>query len=229
MRTKEFWIEQFGESWTMFLKELLKSPYMDKLMSFINIEYAMGNVYPKEKKAIFKNFRATPLEKIKIVILSDAPQFNSSVANGPYADCFIDGYHNGSLRIIGECIQRQFGLNLEFDYSLGEWEEQGVLLLNKTLTTKLNEPFAHTKPWDKFIRTTIDLLVKHNTGLIFIVWGDEDFKSSFIPTLVPNQHVFSWEHPHAALLERRDWNCPNFKQVNELLTYLNGEKETIKW
>jgi uracil-DNA glycosylase len=229
MYNKQFWVTEFGEDWAIFLKELLKSPYMEKLMNFLSVQYSFNEVYPSEKKLIFKTFKNCPLKDLRIIIVSDTPQFNSSIAGGPYADCFIDGYHNGSLRVIGECVQREFGLNLEFDYSLEPWEKQGILLLNKTMTTKLDDAFAHTRPWNQFFEKTLEILVKERTGLIFLVWGNTVFKEKFVSLIGDNHHIFSWEHPHEALYENRPWHCPNFKQVNTLLNHLHGETGKINW
>jgi uracil DNA glycosylase len=59
------------------------------------------------------------------------------------------------------------------------------------------------------------------------LWGEEAKK--YQEVLQPTQHVVTWESPIDAFKENRDWNCPNFKQVDEILTLLNGEKDTIKW
>jgi len=67
------------------------------------------------------------------------------------------------------------------------------------------------------------IIEKYKPGTVFLLWGKEAQKYSKL--LSTNHHVFSWEHPMKAYLEHRDWNCPNFEQVNKLY----GEEQKIKW
>ena len=78
--SKEFWVNQLGEGWTSKLRGILRDPYMEKLMKYIQIDYALNTVYP-EKKNLFRAFKACPFEKVKIVILGQDPYYNGD-ANG---------------------------------------------------------------------------------------------------------------------------------------------------
>lgn len=202
---------------------------MEKLSNFLTMEYATGNNYPRNKEDIFKAYRLAPWESLRVVIIGDEPHFSSGYHALAYSDEYIHAYHNGSITSIAACIEREYydGLNLDFDYSLESWAKQGVLMLNRSITVKANNIHSHRKPWNKFFLATIQAIVDYKPGTIFMLWGKEQYED-IIPML-HNQHVFTWEHPHAALMERREWNCPNFKQVDKLLEHLNGRENIIKW
>ena len=77
---KQFWVNKLGEGWALKLRDTLKDPYMQKLMEFLQTEYALNTVYP-EKKDVFKAFKACPWDDLKIVILGQDPYYNGD-ANG---------------------------------------------------------------------------------------------------------------------------------------------------
>jgi len=227
MRGKAYWIDQLGEKWALNLKDILRDPYMDKLINFLAIEYSLGQVYPQYMEDIFKAFKMCPWDDVKVVIIGEEPHFTSGYEALAYSDKYIHAYHNGSLTSVAKCIEREYynGLTLDFDYSLESWAKQGVLLLNRSITVKANNVGSHRRPWNKFFMEVIKLFIQYKPGTVFIFWGEgyED-----ITKLLENQYVFSWEHPYKALEEKRDWNCPNFKQANEILINLYGGTG-IKW
>lgn len=228
MRNKAYWIDQLGEKWALNLKDILRDPYMDKLMDFITVEYAMNQIYPQYQEDVFNAFKMCPWNNVRVVILGEEPHFTSGYEALAYSDKYIHAYHNGSLTKIRECIEKEYyeGFNLDFDYSLKPWARQGVLLLNRSLTVRANLVESHKKPWNKFFMSVIQSIIDYKPGTIFMIWGDQF--DDIIP-LLTNQHVFTWEHPRKALFEYRDWNCPNFKQVDKLMEHLYGDKIQISW
>jgi uracil-DNA glycosylase len=228
MRNKAYWTEQLGEKWALNLKDILRDPYMNKLMDFVALEYAMRTIYPADQKDVFKSFKLCPWDDVKVVIIGKEVGFHTGIFPLPYSDDYIHTFHNGSLNKISSCIEREYygGLNLDFDYSLEHWMQQGILFLNTAMTVERGKSGSHIKPWKKFYEAVIHQIKEYKPGTIFLLWGDEAMEQS---DKLENQHVFSWESPHIASLERRDWNCPNFKQVDTLMEHLYGTGNTIKW
>lgn len=105
-RTKQYWVDKLGEEWAMRLKETLKSPYMDKLMNFLPMQYALQRVHPHEAN-IFKKLKQIPIEKIRVVILTKEPGINASNFKLPYADSYIDCMHKISYHKIYDCIAKE--------------------------------------------------------------------------------------------------------------------------
>ena len=227
MRNKAYWVEQLGEKWALNLKDILRDPYMDKLMNFIAIEYAMKTVYPVDQNDIFNSFRLCPWDNVQLVIIGKEVGFHTGLFSLPYSDEYIQSYHNGSLNEISSCIEREYynGLNIGFDYSLEDWARQGVLFLNTAGTVEKGNSGSHIKPWRKFYEAVLMQIKLYKPGTIFFLWGDEAMEQS---DKLENQHVFSWESPLTASLEGRSWNCPNFKQADKLMEYLYGSTN-IKW
>jgi uracil-DNA glycosylase len=230
-KTKQYWVDKLGEEWAMRLKETLKSPYMDKLMNFLAMQYAMQRIHPHEAN-IFKKLKEIPIEKIRVVILTKEPGINASNFKLPYADNYIDCMHNISYHKINDCIAKEYckdsSIYLQCDHDFDSWESQGVVHLHTSFTVLGEETGSHLRPWNQFITALLRSFVQHDPGIIFFLWGEE--AKAFSP-LLTNQHVFTWECPSVAAQENRDWNCPNFKQANNLIEklYGGGDSFKIKW
>lgn len=224
---KQFWVEKLGEKWAMQLQDMLRDPYCDKLMNFISTEYAMNDIKPA-KADIFNAYKLCPWDSLKIVILGSEPT-TVSMSNGlAYGDKFITLFHSPVLLKIYDCIEREYykdSFYLDFDFSLENWAKQGVLLLNRTLTTRVNDSTVHKKPWGKFISATINAINNYKPGTIFILWGKE--AQLLAPYINKNNYILTYDHPVEFVNTGKDWNCPNFKEVDKLLLELYGE--TIVW
>jgi len=231
MKSKQYWVEQLGERWTTELKDLLKSPYMDKLENFLAVEYAMNTVYPA-KKDIFHYFRLCPFEKLRMVVMFKEHGVDISTFPIPYHDNYIDSIHNVGTSKIADCIHREYysesdELMFNFDHSFEYWASQGVLILPTALTVRKEHSGSHIRPWKQFVEGVLKHIKINCPGTVFLLWGEE--AQAYAEKLSNNQHVFSWESPITAFKENRDWKCPSFKQVDVLLTYLNDETHKIKW
>jgi uracil-DNA glycosylase len=225
MRTKEFWVKQLGESWTNALKPLLKTEYMEQLIKGLSFDYALCRMYPYTKEDIFKALRLCPYDKIRVVIIGTEPNKLTGEGGLAFSDYYY-GFQNPSAMEIRNCIEREYGkLRLDFDFTFESWAKQGILMLNRSLVCHRGETKSHKEDFKQFFGSILYLLEKEKHGTIFLLWGKEAQKYSEL--LSQNHHVFSWEHPMKANTERRQWDCPNFKQVNELLKSKNEEE--IKW
>lgn len=234
-RNRKYWEKHLGQQWTQILKDILRTEYMNKVMDFVNQEYALSEVFPLNYDSLFENFRVCSWDRLKVVIIGEEPSRLTGTSSLAFGDSLIHSWSNPSLIKIRECIFREFYEENEyvyfmttFDQTLKSWAEQGVLLLNQSLTARIEESGTHKRPWNKFIIHLIQQINQYKPGTIFILLGDKS-KESFYPYLEKLQHVYNWEHPYQAELEKREWNCPNFKQANQMLEYLYGKEEIIKW
>jgi uracil-DNA glycosylase len=227
-KTKQYWVDKLGEEWAMRLKETLKSPYMDKLMNFLAMQYAMQRIHPHESN-IFKKLKEIPIEKIRVVILTKEPGINASNFKLPYADNYIDCMHNISYHKIYDCIAREYcgdsSIYLQCDHDFDHWESQGVVHLHTSFTVMGEETGSHLRPWNQFTTALLRSFVQHDPGIIFFLWGEE---AKALSPLLTNQHVFTWECPSVAAQENREWNCPNFKQADNLIKKLYGDGSGYK-
>lgn len=224
---KQFWTETLGEKWAMQLKDLLKTQYSNKLMTFLTMEYAMNTCYPA-KDDIFKAFKLCDWDSVRIVIIDQRPHPFFGGANGlAFGDKYTTQFHSPVLCKIFECIERDYydGLHLNFDFSLEDWAKQGVLLLNAQLTVRKEDEGEHKKPWGKFVSAVLNALGNYKPGTIYILWGEQAQKLK--PHLEKNNHVLIFDHPSDYVYPSKDWHCPNFKEANAILKNLNGEE--VKW
>lgn len=227
MYGKQYWINQLGEGWAMILKPLLKDPYMQKLIDFVSVKYAMDTVYPENSKEIFKAFKLCPWENLRVVVIGTEPHPHTGLGPLAFSDTSTISQNPAAVEIRNRIEKVNGHLNLDFDFTFESWAQQGILMLNRSLTCPKGDPKGHKKQWKKFFGSILYQIVAEKPGTIFILWGKE--AQQYSEVLSHNQHVFSWEHPMKASLERRDWECPNFDQVNNLITHLYGRENIIKW
>ena len=223
---KQFWTKELGLKWTLHLKDMLNTPYAEKLMGFINIEYAMANVKPSREN-LFKSFRLCPWENVKVVIVGNEPHFVQDSNGLAYGAQFTSRFHTGELTNVATCIEKDYynGLNLDFDFSLESWAKQGVLLLNTSLSVRVPLKGSHKKPWGKFNSAVLNAINDYKPGTIFILWGKE--ARSLVPHIKDTNYTLVYDCPGEYYDKYRDWNCPNFKEADKILIDLYGE--SIKW
>ncbi len=227
MKGKQFWVDTLGKGWAMELKETLKSPYMDKLMKYLSIQYAMNNIKPYEKD-IFNAFKLCPWESLRIVIIGKEPHINSRPNGLAFANHQYSPFNDSAVCKIFDCIEREYypeSLYLDFDFTLRHWADQGVLLLNRSLTVKDGAPGSHKKPWGKFISAVLNSVNESKPATIFMLWGKE--AQLLEPHIKKHNYVLKFDNPDNYMESGKEWNCPNFKEANKILMELNNEK--IKW
>ena len=227
---KQFWVEELGEKWAMNLKDLLKTEYGDTtLMEFINIEYAMNPVAPVRNK-LFEAFKLCPWDSLKIVILGSEPHIASNPNGLAYGDCFTSQFHSAQLTTVFDCIEKQYHacrgeLYFDFDFTLEHWARQGVLLLNRSLSRRVNSPGSHKKPWGKFNSAVLNSINDYKPGTIFVLWGKE--AQALEPHIKSHNYILKYDSPEEAFDKEVSWDCPNFKEIDNILKKLYGE--SITW
>lgn len=160
-------------SWKKALQEEFGKEYFAKLTAFVKKEYQEHKVYPAPKN-IFRSFELTPFKKVKVVILGQDPYHGAHQAIGLSFAVEKGVTLPPSLRNIYKEIESDLGKPVEHtDGDLTRWAEQGVLLLNATLTVRASSPGSHQgRGWEAFTDAAIKALSDQREHLVFILWGN---------------------------------------------------------
>jgi len=214
------------QSWKEQLGEEFEKPYFKLLTEFVKSEYASQTVYPPAK-LIFNAFEQCPFGNVKVVILGQDPYHGPGQAHGL---CFSvnDGVaFPPSLRNIFKEIHDDTGAPVPTSGNLERWANQGVLLLNATLTVRAHEAGSHQKKgWEKFSDSVIHLVADKLDNVVFILWGSYAIsKSEFID---PQKHlIIKSVHPSPLSAHRGFFGNKQFSTANQYLT--EHGKEPIGW
>lgn len=159
------------DSWQQHLGEEFDKPYFETLAAFVRSEYARTTCFPPGN-LIFNAFNLCPFDRVKVVLIGQDPYHEPGQAQGL---CFSvnDGVQfPPSLVNIFKEIQSDIGTPIPLSGSLVRWAEQGVLLLNATLTVRAHEAASHQRRgWEEFTDAVIKKLSSEREHLVFILWG----------------------------------------------------------
>ncbi|MBX2953878.1 MAG: uracil-DNA glycosylase [Leadbetterella sp.] len=215
------------ESWKAVLGDEFEKEYFLRLIDFVKTEYATTVCYPPGS-LIFNAFQATPWNKVKVVILGQDPYHGPSQAHGL---CFSvnDGIpFPPSLYNIFKEIRDDIGTLIPASGNLTRWAEQGVLLLNATLTVRAGQAGSHqNRGWETFTDAVIHALNKGKENLVFLLWGSyAQNKGKFIDT---SRHlVLKARHPSPLSANSGGWfGTHHFSKTNEYLR--QHAIEPINW
>ena len=160
-------------SWKEALEDEFGKLYFLSLTEFVKNEYTKGKVYPPPKN-IFRAFDLTPFDKVKVVILGQDPYHGAGQANG-LSFAVNEGVRPPpSLQNIFKEIESDVGKPIQNKSGdLSRWAEQGVLLLNATLTVRADTAGSHqNQGWEEFTDAAIKALSDKREHLVFILWGN---------------------------------------------------------
>lgn len=215
------------ESWKMQLVQEFEQPYFSELIRFVKEEYSRYRCYPVGKE-IFAAFEHSGFLNTKVVIIGQDPYHGPGQANGL---CFSvnDGLaHPPSLVNIFKEINKDLGTSYPKSGNLQRWADQGVLLLNATLTVRAQMAGSHqNKGWERFTDAVISQISKERNGLIFLLWGGYAKKKTKL--IDSNKHyILSSGHPSPLSANRGYWfGNKHFSKTNELLIKMG--KTPIVW
>lgn len=217
---------KIDESWKRELAAEFEKEYFAKLTEFVRNEYATTTVYPPAK-LIFNAFDHCPFDKVKVVIIGQDPYHGVGQANGL---CF--SVNKGiamppSLVNIFKEIAADTGKPIPTDGDLTRWSDQGVLLLNATLTVRAGNAGSHQKRgWEEFTDAAIRVLAEKRKNLVFILWGSyAQRKGAFIDR---ERHlVLTSPHPSPLSAYAGFFGNHHFTLTNDYLTK-HGETP-IEW
>jgi uracil-DNA glycosylase len=161
-------------SWQKVLQKEFDMPYFEELSSKVKQEYLTTKVFPNPSD-IFRAFDLVPFDSVKVVILGQDPYHTPGVADGLSFSTKSGNKVPPSLQNIYKEIVSEFGYQ-DYGYlknpDLTRWAEQGVLLLNNTLTVRSGEPNSHAKfGWDRFTDQVIEVISAQKENVVFILWG----------------------------------------------------------
>ena len=208
---------RIDESWRERLQSEFDAPYFAQLTDFVRHEYATTRVYPPGSQ-MFAAFDACPFDKVKVVILGQDPYHEPGQAHG---HCFsvTDGVpFPPSLQNIFKEIHDDIGTPVPMSGDLTRWANQGVLLLNATLTVRAHQAGSHqNKGWEQFTDAVIHRLAQERENLVFILWGSyAQRKGEFIDR---SRHlVLQSPHPSPLSAHRGFFGNRHFSRTNEYLT-----------
>lgn len=214
------------ESWEKVLQTEFDKPYFKDLTDFVRSEYATATIYPPAS-LIFNAFNLCPFSKVKVVIIGQDPYHGPGQAHGL---CFSvnDGVQfPPSLQNIFKEIKSDLDIPIPTSGNLTKWAEQGVLLLNATLTVRAHSAGSHQKKgWETFTDSVIRILAEQKENLVFILWGAyAQKKGAFIDN---NRHlILSSAHPSPLSAYNGFFGNHHFSLTNEWLQ--KHGIDTINW
>lgn len=213
-------------SWKDVLEAEFEKEYFNRLTSFVREEYAGTTpIYPPAR-LIFNAFDHCPFDNVKVVIIGQDPYHGAGQANGL---CF--SVNKGvpfppSLLNIFKEIENDLGTPIPQDGDLTRWSDQGVLLLNATLTVRASQAGSHQKRgWEEFTDAVIRVLAERKENLVFILWGSyAQKKGAFIDR---NRHlVLTSPHPSPLSAYQGFFGNRHFSTANKYLAQ-HGKSKII--
>lgn len=211
-------IADIHPSWRNILDEESGKPYFTTLMTFIENAYSSSVVFPPRQK-IFEAFNRTPFDGVKVVILGQDPYHEPGQAQGLSFYVPENVKPPPSLRNIAKELGKM--------PDLLSWADQGVLLLNATLTVEAHKAGSHQKKgWETFTDAAIKALAERRQNLVFILWGAyAQKKGEFIDR---SRHlVIESAHPSPLSARRGFFGSRPFEHANEYLA--QNSLRTIEW
>lgn len=218
---------QIEESWKKVLSNEFSQPYFAKLKEFLTAEKEAGKVIYPAGKLIFNAFEKTPFDQVKVVIIGQDPYHGVGQAHGLSFSVPMGVGIPASLRNIYKELQSDIaGFNIPKHGNLEKWAEQGVLMLNATLTVRASEAGSHQKKgWEQFTDAVIREISAQKEGVVFLLWGRyAQDKGKIIDT--QKHYVLAAAHP-SPLAGNAFLGNKHFSQTNELLA--KQGKSAIDW
>ena len=215
-----------GPGWYEPLAGEFQEPYFGALRAFLVAERERHTVYPPAKH-IFNAFQTTPFEAVRVVILGQDPYHGPGQAHGLSFSVPPGVAPPPSLMNMFAELQRDLGIPRPGHGDLTSWAEQGVLLLNASLTVRAGEAGSHQgQGWERFTDAVIRALSDQHNGLIFLLWGR--FAQQKAALIDADRHyLLSAPHPSPLSAHRGFIGCGHFSRANELL--MAQGKTPIEW
>ena len=214
------------ESWRQQLAEEFDKPYFASLVGFVRQEYQQTTCYPPGQ-LIFNAFNLCPFDKVKVVIIGQDPYHEPGQAHG-LSFSVNDGIaFPPSLVNIFKEIQADLGTPMPASGNLTRWAEQGVLLLNATLTVRAHQAASHQrKGWEEFTDAAIKALNARRNHIVFILWGGN--ARSKAPLIDKTKHlIIESAHPSPLSAYNGFFGSKCFSRTNYYLAA--HDKTPIDW
>lgn len=215
------------KSWKPYLQSEFEKLYFDSLVDFVKTEYKTHTCFPSGNQ-IFNAFNSCHFNAVKVVIIGQDPYHGIGQANGLCFSVNDTIPHPPSLINIFKEIEADLGIPYPKSGNLLRWANQGVLLLNATLTVRAHQAGSHQKKgWETFTDAVIKIISKNKKDVVFLLWGGfAKQKTKLIDK--EKHHVLVSGHPSPLSANRGYWfGNKHFSKTNLLLKQ-NGLK-TVNW
>ena len=213
---------QIESSWKENLAEEFEKAYFFELVKFVKQEYSSKTIYPPAR-LIFNAFNRCPFDKVKAVIIGQDPYHGPGQAHGLCFSVMEGVAFPPSLVNIFKEIHDDINAPLPKNGNLERWADQGVLLLNATLTVKAHQAGSHqNKGWEQFTDAAINKLANHRDHLVFLLWGTyAQKKGAFVDR---SRHlVLESAHPSPLSANNGFFGNKHFSKTNQYLEEYNIE------
>lgn len=214
-------------TWKERLQGEFEKPYFQALTAAVRQEYAAGTCYPPGR-LVFNAFNLCPFDRVKVVIIGQDPYHEPGQAHGlSFSVC--DGVpFPPSLQNIFKEVRDDVGSDIPMSGNLTRWAEQGVLLLNATLTVRAHQANSHARlGWQQFTDAAIRALATEREHLVYMLWGGYARGKSYMIDRQRNL-VLESVHPSPLSANRGGWfGQHQFSRCNQYLQ--NNNIEPIKW
>lgn len=205
------------DSWKQVLKAEFTKDYFLQIVNFLRTEkMANKTIYPPGS-LIFNAFNSTPFDQVKVVILGQDPYHGPGQAHGLCFSVQTGVTPPPSLVNIYKEMQSDLGLPIPPHGNLSKWAENGVLLLNASLTVRSNEPMSHARiGWANFTDSVIKKVSEQKEHVVFILWGK--FAQEKQVLIDETKHlVLKAAHPSPLSAHNGFWGCKHFSKTNDYL------------
>lgn len=204
--------DKINQSWCEVLKGEFEKSYFQSLVAFVDNAYSSTVVYPEKEKA-FEAFNRTPFDKVKVVIIGQDPYHEPGQAQGLSFYVPEGVKPPPSLRNIAQELGKM--------PDLLSWADQGVLLLNTTLTVQAHKPLSHQgKGWEIFTDAAIKVLSEKRENIVFVLWGSYAQKKGAL--IDDSKHfIIKSAHPSPLSAYRGFFGSKPFSRTNDFLVSKN--------
>jgi uracil-DNA glycosylase len=213
--------------WAKVLKPEFEKPYFEGIVKFLKEEKAAGKIIYPPGPEIFSAFTLTPFDQVKAVLIGQDPYHGAGQAHGL---CF--SVRKGvtippSLVNMYKELKADLDINPPGHGFLQQWAEQGLLMLNASLTVEAGKPMSHSKiGWEQFTDAVIRTISDQKEGVVFLLWGKfAQQKEALIDT--SKHFVLKSAHPSPFSATAGFFGSRPFSQTNKLLKQQG--KEPINW
>jgi uracil-DNA glycosylase len=218
---------KIDESWKGVLKAEFTKPYFLQIVHHLKTERLAGKTIYPPGGLIFNAFNTTPFDKVKIVLLGQDPYHGPGQAHGLSFSVQRGVPPPPSLVNIYKELHSDIGIPIPKHGDLTHWAEQGVLLLNASLTVRANEPMSHAKiGWAEFTDAVISKVSAQKEHLVFLLWGK--FAQEKQVLVDETKHlVLKAAHPSPFSADKGFFGCKHFSKANAWL--MKNGSDPIDW
>ena len=212
-------------TWNEILAPIKNTEYFERLWQKVKEEYAAGKCFPP-KNQIFRALELTPFDEVKVVIIGQDPYHNDFQANGLCFSVSETVAAPPSLKNIFTELKDDLGVE-RTKKELDDWAQQGVVLLNATLSVRAHSPNSHKDlGWEKFTNFIIKAISDQKEDVVFVLWGAfAQKKEEFIDS--SKHFIIKSAHPSPFSVYRGFYGSKPFSKINDYLKSKNSE--IISW